>query len=94
MFRITSHIEDELVVKVEGCLAGACVAALATYWRDATLTGLGVRLDLTDVCHIDRDGRVLMARMHDAGVHFVARGCAMRELVREIADGVAVRERS
>jgi outer membrane protein, multidrug efflux system len=91
MFRITSHIEDDLVVKVEGCLAGPCVPALATYWRDATNTGLGVRLDLTDACHVDRDGRELLARMHHAGVRIIARGCAMRELVSEIAHSGATR---
>jgi hypothetical protein len=94
MFRITSHIDHDLVVKVEGCLTGPCVPALDACWHEATLAGLGLRVDLTDVCHVDHDGRVLMARMHDAGARFVARGCAMRELVREIAEPAADRERS
>jgi hypothetical protein len=86
MFRITSHIDDDLVVKVEGCLAGPCVPALDACWHEAIVAGLGLRVDLTDVCHVDHDGRALMARMYHAGTRFVARGCAMRELVREIAD--------
>ena len=89
MFRITSKLaEDEVVLKVEGCLAGACVSELDALWRNAAATASGrrVRIDLTDVCHVDAAGRHLMASMYVTGVRFVARGCVIPELVREIAD--------
>jgi len=86
MFRITSHVEDELLVlKLEGCLAGACVPELETCWREAVLTGRAVRLDLTEVCHVDRAGQELLRRLRMAGARFTAKGCFMRELVSEIS---------
>jgi hypothetical protein len=46
MFRITSFIEDgEIVLKLEGCLAGACVDELDSCWR-AARGPLPVRVDL------------------------------------------------
>ena len=88
MFRITSQFHDgEFVLKVEGCMAGACVAELAACWRNAreTLDGRPLRVDLTDVCHVDAAGRELMTVMYRAGVRYIASGCVMPELVREIA---------
>jgi hypothetical protein len=88
MFRITPQFrDDEVVLKVEGCLAGPCVAALRACWRDAREDAAGrhLRIDLTDVCHVDREGRELMTEMYRAGVRYVARGCVMPEVVREVA---------
>jgi NodT family efflux transporter outer membrane factor (OMF) lipoprotein len=85
MFRITSHFDAGLVLKVEGCFAGPCVPSLEGCWRDAVTNGHTVRLDLTDVCHVDRAGEELLTRMSTAGVQIKARGCAMRELVRQIS---------
>ncbi len=94
MFRITtSTADDELVMKLEGCLCGAWVAELETCWRGvaASLHGRGLRVDLTDVCHVDHAGRELLASMLRSGARFLARGCVMPELVREISDSVAAR---
>ena len=91
MFRITSRVgEHEHVLKLEGCLMGAWVPELHACWRQAseTLEGRRLRVDLTDVCHVDRAGRELMTLMYRAGVRFVARGCVMPELVREISAAV------
>jgi ABC-type transporter Mla MlaB component len=88
MFRITPNIEDdELVLKLEGCLAGDWVRELDACWREATtaLEGRSVRVDLRGVCHVDEAGRELMTLMYRAGARFVATGCVMPELVREIA---------
>jgi hypothetical protein len=88
MFRITSHVRDgEVLLKVEGFLAGACVHELDVLWREAmTSSPEGrVRVDLTDVCRVDREGRELMTVMYRAGVRYAARGCVVPELVREIA---------
>ena len=44
-----------------------------------------VRVDLTDVSHVDAAGRALMTLMYRAGVRFVATGFVMPDLLREIA---------
>jgi ABC-type transporter Mla MlaB component len=89
MFRITSRVEgDEVVLKVEGCLAGACVLELDTCWRQslADAQARPTRIDLTDVCHVDAAGRELLESLYFAGAQFVTRGCVMRELLREISE--------
>jgi hypothetical protein len=45
-----------------------------------------VRVDLTDVCHVDAAGREVMAVMHRGGARFVVAGCVMPEIVREIRE--------
>jgi anti-anti-sigma regulatory factor len=88
MFRITSLIDDgAIVLKIEGCLAGACVNELESCWRAAEGV-LPVRVDLREVCHVDGAGRALMMSMYRAGVRLLTRGCLMPELVREIAESV------
>lgn len=91
MFRITTHTTDgELVLKLEGSLTGPWVAELDACWRGGieTLDGRRIRVDLTAVCHVDEAGRDLMTRMYRGGAHFLARGCVMPEVVREIAESV------
>jgi hypothetical protein len=93
MLRITTYTsDDELVMKLEGCLAGPWVHELDTCWRDAA-SRPGVRpmrVDLTGVCHVDAPGRELMTLMYHAGARFVTRGCVMPEIVREISQSAAV----
>jgi anti-anti-sigma regulatory factor len=91
MFRITTHIEDgQIVLKLEGCLAGASVEELGACWRAAS--GIAgpqpICVDLREVCHVDAAGRELMMSMYRARVRLVTRGCVMPELVREIAETV------
>lgn len=79
---------DQLLLELEGCVAGPWVAELANCWHElAGRTGAGrpVRVDLRSVCHVDRGGRELMQRMHDEGAAFIASGCVMPEMVRELA---------
>jgi anti-anti-sigma regulatory factor len=88
MFRITPLIEDdEIVLKLEGCLTGAWVQELDSCWREAanTLGTRPMRVDVRDVCRVDEAGRQLMTLMYRAGVRFMAKGCLMPEVVREIA---------
>jgi ABC-type transporter Mla MlaB component len=97
MFRITSHIDgDEIVLKLEGCLIGDWVQELDTCWMNAAARPAGrrIRVDLSDVCHVDAAGRALMTAMYRAGAHFVTRGCVMPEVVREIAEAIDARGRS
>ncbi len=91
MFRITSLIEDgDIVLKLEGCLAGASVQELESSWHAATSTQdpRPVSVDLREVCHVDEPGRELMMSMYRAGVRLMTRGCVMPEIVREIAETV------
>ena len=96
MLRITPHAgADGQVLKLEGCLAGAWVPELAACWHAMVATATStVRLDLTDVCHVDEAGRELMTVMYRAGVRFVASGFVIPELVREIAEMVDGKQRS
>jgi ABC-type transporter Mla MlaB component len=95
MLRITQHLgHDECVLKLEGCLMGPWVPELAASWRTATSQDRRVRVDLTDVCHVDEAGRALMTMMYRAGVRFVATGFVMPELVREISQAVDSGRRS
>ena len=97
MLRITPHLDNgECWLKLEGCLSGPWVPELAACWRDAATTQQGrtMRVDLSDVCHVDEAGRELMTLMYRAGVHFVATGFVMPELVREISETVDGARRS
>ncbi len=89
MLRITSDpAGDEFLLKLEGCLAGPWVPELAACWREAlgTRPHRRVRVDLTGVCYVDGAGEELMTLMYHAGVRFVADGCLIPELLREISE--------
>ena len=89
MCRITTRVSaDELVLKLEGSLVGPWVRELDACWRDAApkLGARRLRIDLSAVCHVDAEGRELMTLMYRAGAAFVARGCVMPEVVREITE--------
>jgi ABC-type transporter Mla MlaB component len=93
MLRITADpAADEYLLKLEGSLAGAWVPEVAACWRviNGTLPDRQVRVDLTDVWRVDDAGRELLAVMYRAGVHFVARGFVIPELLREISETVDV----
>ena len=89
MFRITTQTAaDEIVMRLEGSLAGPWVGELDTCWRNVVVATQGrrVRVDLTALCQVDAAGRELLAVMHRAGARFVARGCVMPEVIREISE--------
>ena len=89
MFRITTQTAaDEIVMRLEGNLAGPWVGELDTCWRNVVVATQGrrVRVDLTALCQVDAAGRELLAVMHRAGARFVARGCVMPEVIREISE--------
>ena len=88
MFRLTLHdTDDGLVMKLEGCLAGASVGETYRCWQrvSATRNGRVVDIDMRDVCHVDEEGRRLMTLMHLDGARFRTAGCVMPEIVREIS---------
>lgn len=89
MFRITEQRAfDRLVLKLEGQFSAAGVGTLDACWRAAAdrRSDDDIWVDLSDVYLVDVAGQEQLTRMHRAGVRFVARGCFMRELVREIAE--------
>ena len=89
MFRITEQrASGRLVLKLEGRFSGAWVDELDACWRAApeSRDGGSIWVDLSDVCLVDVAGQEQLTRMHRAGVRFLARGCLMRELAREIAE--------
>jgi anti-anti-sigma regulatory factor len=93
MFRITTHNGTHgFVMKLEGWLSGAWVQELETTWRNAMSGPQGPRIcaDLRDVYFVDEAGRELLTEMYRAGVNFVAGGCEMPELVREISEATSV----
>lgn len=95
MLRITAqNTLDRFVLKLEGALTAVWVREADAYWRAAVVSqeGRPVVIDLTDVLSVDDAGRELLMRMHGAGATFVVRGCAMRELVREVVDADARRQ--
>lgn len=75
------------MLKLEGRLVGIWVDELEACWADVqrTLNGRHLRVDLLGAHQIDDRGRALLARMHEVGADFLAAGCEMREVIREIA---------
>lgn len=89
MLRISEHrTPGWIVLKLEGRFSRSVVAELDACWQAARATDrdASILVDLTDVCLVDSAGQALLARMYRTGVRFVSRGCAMRELVREISE--------
>lgn len=88
MLRITEQRgTNRVVVKLEGRLSAAWVIELDRFWRVLATTWEGdIWVDLEDVLLVDAAGRDQLARMHRAGARFLASGCVMPELVREIAE--------
>ncbi len=89
MLRITVQDEpDRVRLKLEGNLAGPWVAELEDAWRAAqpALAGRPVSLDMTAVGYVDSAGKYLLALLRRSGVHVVASGMVMAELVRTISE--------
>ena len=92
MLRVTRHDAPESTrLTLEGRLIGAWVAEADGAWRDALAASrhLPIIVNLCDVSAVDSAGRELLRRMRENGAVFAARGCAMRELVREIEREIA-----
>ena len=88
MIRITIHqTDDELVLQLEGRLVGAWVDELEACWLAARPSRhrRSLRVDLRGVCQVDDRGRELLGRLYADRAAFVASGCVMPELIREIA---------
>jgi ABC-type transporter Mla MlaB component len=88
MLKITVHeTRDALRLELEGRVAGPWVGEIEAAWRSAieACGGRKVEIDLTGVDAVDAAGRYLLALIRNEGARFIAPGCCMSALVREIA---------
>ena len=78
-----TECDGELLVQVEGRLAGALVHELEEYWRTAraNLPHSSFSVDLERVTSIDRAGRSLLHLMHRHGVDFSPAGLAIQRIL-------------
>jgi anti-anti-sigma regulatory factor len=95
VFRLTEQATaDRLVLKLEGRCSAEALDDLVASWVAARLKADGrpIWIDLTDVLHVDDVMLRQLARMHSAGARFLARGCLMHYIVRQITDQPASAE--
>jgi ABC-type transporter Mla MlaB component len=87
MLRITANDSPRvLTFRLEGRLEGPWVRELEQCWR-SMLDGANrptVRVDLTDVTHVDTAGKAQLAKMHEHGAQFIAGDCVTKAVVAEI----------
>ena len=79
----TRDIAGQLILQVEGRLAGAFVPELERCWHlaGAERPDTPIALDLKGVTCVDRSGRLLLQAMRAGGVHFLRAGMALQDLL-------------
>ena len=88
MLKITTQEgAGEVLIEVEGTLAGPWVQELATSWQRVAGSGEQVRVSLKAVMFVDGAGKELLAEMHRKGVILVASGCMTSAIIEEIKRG-------
>lgn len=77
---------DQLLIRVEGRLAGPWVAELEQSWNQAAATrgSSAIEVELAGVSYIDEAGKQLLRRMAQAGTRLSAAGCLARAVVEEV----------
>jgi anti-anti-sigma regulatory factor len=82
------ELDEELMLQVEGRLAGAFVPELERCWQDALSARQHrkISVDLKCVTCIDRAGRRLLQSMHRSGVGFQRAGIAVQDILEEIME--------
>ncbi|HXB75765.1 MAG TPA: hypothetical protein VNY05_46465 [Candidatus Acidoferrales bacterium] len=89
MMKIQSQeLDEQLILQVEGRLAGAFVPELETCWQAARADrpNRKISVDLKSVTCIDRDGRRLLQSMHSHGVGFLRAGLAVQDILEQIME--------
>jgi anti-anti-sigma regulatory factor len=78
----------QLILHVEGRLAGACVPELENCWQVARSSHPNhtVSVDLKNVTCVDRAGRRLLQSMHREGVPFLRPGLAVQDILEQIME--------
>ncbi len=84
----TQELEDQVILQVEGRLAGAYVPELESSWQAARTSqpGRKISVDLKNVTCVDRAGRYLLQLMHSNGVGFLRPGLAIQDILQEVAE--------
>ncbi len=74
------------VIVLHGSIAGEWVSLLDRYWRSIADAAppASIKVVLTDVAFIDRDGERLLDRMWREGVELEASGCMNRHVIDRI----------
>ncbi len=87
MLKITSEKNRNSVrLRLEGSLTGPWVGELEQEWRTIQSAGaIPLVVDLTDVTFVGEDGKLLLKQLWREGAQFIATGCCIGHLVKEIA---------
>jgi anti-anti-sigma regulatory factor len=82
------ELDGQLILQVEGRLAGAFVPELEDCWHIARAAqpGRKISVDLKNVTCIDRSGRYLLQLMHSSGVGFLRAGLAIQDILAEVME--------
>jgi len=82
------ELDDQLILQVEGRLAGAFVPELETCWQAARSEqpSRKISVDLKGVTCIDRSGRYLLQLMHSKGVGFLRAGLAVQDILEQVTE--------
>jgi anti-anti-sigma regulatory factor len=82
------EVDDQLILQVEGRLAGAFVPELETCWQVARTNqpSRKISVDLKSVTCVDRAGRYLLQLMHSNGVRFLRAGLAVQDILEQIME--------
>ena len=80
------ELSDQLILQVEGRLAGAFVPELESCRRAARASqpNRKISVDLKSVTCIDRSGRYLLQLMHGNGVGFIGACLATQDMLEQI----------
>lgn len=82
------ELDEQLVLQVEGRLAGAFVPELEACWQTARTTheDRKIAVDLKSVTCVDRSGRYLLQLMHSHGVAFLRAGLAVQDILEQVME--------
>lgn len=87
MLRITNQNEkDQVVLRLEGKLAGPWVEVLRDCWKEKSSPGVqAIQVDLAGVTFVDNAGRALLREMSASNAQLLAKDCHMRAILAEIS---------
>jgi hypothetical protein len=89
MLKVTVQADAGVfVLELEGKLAGPWVKELEQAWRTARSTqqSYPVRVDMSSVTCIEKEGEDLLGRMYREGAKLVTRGCLNKCIVEGIME--------
>lgn len=84
----TEERNGEIVLQVEGRLAGAFVPELERCWQAIRAKQLErkISVDLKNVTSIDRAGRQLLRSMHSGGVSFLGACLGIQDILDQVRE--------